>query len=185
MTCEGFLMYSRREFLVRTIWLPLLSATLKAFASERPTTDGTADFRASDIEILATTMDEIIPPGDGMPPASRAGGPEYLQYLGWQYPAIQEEMSQFLEMVEQQSAARFRQDFGKLQPEMRAPVLVALEKDQPTRFSSFVTYVYESYYTNPRVLGLIWCSSSPSSIENHESLLAPVRRLTHMYRKVP
>ena len=178
-------MYSRRQFLVRTMRLALLPTMPKAFASQRPTSDTATGFSASDLETLAASMDEIIPAGDGMPSASMAGGPLYLRYLGWQYPIIQEEISSFLNILAQASAVTFREDFQKLRPDQRVQVLGAIEKTEPAKFSRFVGYVYESYYTSPKVLGLILCSPSSPSIEDAEALLAPVRKLMHLYREVP
>lgn len=177
-------MCSRRQFLIRTAWLTLLSPTLKAFASERRSGDPPiVEFNSTDLETLVAVMDDIIPASDGMPPASMAGGVQFLQYLGWQYPAIQEEISRFLKILTETSDLSFRQVFQKLRPDQRAQVLASMEKTHTSVFSTFVGYVYESYYTNPRVLGLIWCSPSPPSIGDDEALLAPVRTLTYLYRE--
>jgi gluconate 2-dehydrogenase subunit 3-like protein len=157
----------------------------EAFPNERPPSGAGTALCSGDLETLAEAMDEIIPAGDGMPPASMAGGPQYLQYLGWQYPAIQEEIAVFLKMLTQASDVAFQEDFQTLRPDQGVQILAAMEKTQVTVFSTFVGYVYESYYTNPKVLGLISCSPSSPAIEDDEALLAPVRRLTHLYREVP
>jgi hypothetical protein len=171
----------RREFLIGlmpVVLLPGMRAFEKGFSS-------VSTFANPDHELLKSAMDEIIPAGDGMPSASMVGGLQYLEYLGWQYPAIQTEISQFLKILEQASSVTFREIFSKLQPDQRVQILATLEKTEPTKFLSFVDYVYESYYGSPKVLGLISCSSSPSSIEDDEPLLAPVRKLVHLYREVP
>ena len=177
--------YSRRQFLARAMSLALVPTTLKPSAIQGPAPDPATGFGAGDLETLVASMDEIIPGTDGMPPASMGGGPHYLEYLGWQYPAIQEEISRFLTMLAQASAVTFREEFRKLRPDQRGQVLSAMEENHPTTFSSFVGYVYESYYTNPKVIGLISCSPSPLATEDEEALLKPVRKLTHMYREVP
>jgi Gluconate 2-dehydrogenase subunit 3 len=182
---EDSRMFTRREFLSRAMPLALLPTALKAFARQRtPSHAACCGFSSNELDTLVAAMEEIIPAGDGMPAASTAGGPDYLQYLGWQYPAIQEEIRRFLDMLAQSSAASFRDQFPKLRPEQRVQVLAALEKNQAMMFLSFVGYVYESYYTSPKVVGLISCQPSPFSLEDQQVLLAPVRKMTRLYREV-
>jgi len=129
-------------------------------------------------------MDEIVPEGDGMPSAAAAGGLQYLRDLGWQYPNIQQELRGFLKTLAQASA-QLGTDFPKLQPSQRLQVLQQLEKNHGTAFASFVSYVYEAYYTRPQVLGLISCSAPAASGDDLETLLAPVRKMERSYREVP
>ena len=130
-------------------------------------------------------MEEIIPAGDGMPSANAASGLQYLQYLGWQYPNIEQEISRFLKVLKQDSAAQFGADFTKLQSDQRIQLLATVEREQRLLFSTFVGYVYESYYTRPQVVGLVSCAVPSLPAEAVEELLAPVRKLTHLYREVP
>jgi hypothetical protein len=134
--------------------------------------------------MLGAAMDEIIPAGDGMLSATAAGGLEYLRYLGWQYPKIQQEISRFLETLGHRSAAWFGTEFRKLRPDQRLQILTAIEREQASVFSSFVGYVYESYYTRPEVLGLISCALPVGAIEDEEELLGPVRKLAYPCREV-
>jgi Gluconate 2-dehydrogenase subunit 3 len=177
--------YSRREFLVRTIWLALVPTALRAAASQRIERATSIDFTPGDLEALAAAMDEIIPAGDGMPSASAAGGAQYIQYLGWQYPNIQKDVSGFLKTLAQMSVAEFRFDFSELDHERRVQVLAEMERTQASTFATFVRYVYESYYTNPRVFGRISCVPASVTPDDVEALLAPVRKLTHLVRVVP
>lgn len=175
--------YTRREFLVSTMWLVVLPGATRALATQRVESSTATNFTA--IEVLAAAMDEIIPAGDAMPSATMAGGLQYLQYLGWEYPDIQKEISGFLKALAQVSAARFGRDFPRLQPDQRVQLLAAMEKDQASSFSTFVSYVYESYYTRPQVMGLISCAPVSLLTEDDEQLLAPVRKLLNLYRRVP
>jgi hypothetical protein len=161
----------------------LLSTAFKAVTNATGA-DTAQGFPAVELDMLAAIMDEIIPAGDGMPAASLAGGPQYLQYLGWQYSASQQEIANFLRKVTQTSSDMFRQDFRKLSPRKRVQILASIEKSEKSAFSAFAGYVYESYYTNPTIVGLVSCSP-PRSVEDVESLLAPVRKLKHVYREVP
>jgi Gluconate 2-dehydrogenase subunit 3 len=177
-------MYNRREFLIHSVCLAALSRAMRAFANHPDEFGAAPEFAAADLQMLGAAMDEVIPAGDGMPSATAAGGLHYVHYLGWQYSSIQQEISRFLEMLGQRSAARFGTNFLKLRPDQRLQLLTAIEREQPSVFSSFVGYVYESYYTQPRVLGLISCALPSLPTEDDEELLGPVRKLAHPYREV-
>jgi hypothetical protein len=179
-------MYSRRQFLVAACWLGVLPSTLRALVGDGPGTDPGDSFTDIGLETLATAVDEIIPPGLEMPPASKAGAVEYLQNIAWQYPGIHADIDHFLNVLRDSVSQVFQKDFRELSPDQRIQTLRAAEKREPEAFATFVEYVYESYYTSPTVLGLIACSPSRvSSITDDEALLAPVRKLNNFYRVVP
>ena len=181
MSCE---LYNRREFLIRAAWLATLPRAMRALIMCPDELSAGPEFAVADLQMLGAAMDEIIPSGDGMPAATAAGGLEYLRYLGWQYPNVQQEISRVLKMLGQRSAAWFGTKFFKLRPDQRRQLLNAIEQEQASLFSSFVGYVYESYYTRPQVLGLISCPLPSAPMENEEKLLSPVRKLAHLYREV-
>jgi hypothetical protein len=85
-------MYSRRQFLI-CAGVALLPTGFEGLAKLHPAADTAMGFNAVELDTLAAIVDEIIPAGGGMPAASVAGGPQYLQYLGWQSPAIQQEIA--------------------------------------------------------------------------------------------
>jgi ribosomal protein L19 len=176
-------MYSRRQFLI-CAGVALLPTGLQGLAKLHPAADTGMGFHAVELDTLAAITDEIIPAGEGMPAASVAGGPQYLQYLGWQYPAIQREIGDFLRTVTQTSSDIFRQDFRKLSSGQHVRILTSIEESKKSAFSAFTGYVYESYYTNPTIVGPISCLRS-RSVEDVEPLLAPVLKLKHVYREVP
>lgn len=177
-------MYNRRELLIHAFWLGTLPTAIRALFRRHHELGATAEFTSADLEILGAAMDEIIPAGDGMPAATAAGGLQYLRYLGWQYPNIQQEISRFLETLGQRSAEWFGANFPKMRADQRLQVLTAIEREQPSVFSSFVGYVYESYYTGPKVLGLISCSLPSGPIEDDEELVGPMRKLAHPNQEV-
>src|SRR5262249_19862569 len=146
-------MCNRREFLIRIAWLvPVLPRGMRALGFvELPTTSSSAGFTREELKLLAAVMDEIIPQVDGMPSASAAGGVEYLQQLGWQYTKALDEIKNFLRAVQQTSQKQFGIEFGGLEPQRRAALLKGIEKSTEKLFSSFVSYVYEAYYTRPQV----------------------------------
>jgi Gluconate 2-dehydrogenase subunit 3 len=177
--------YNRREFLVQAMWLAVLPGATGTLATQPAEVSTTAEFTRIELEILASAMGEIIPAGSGMPSATGSGGLQYLRYLGWQYPDIQREISGFLKTLAQECAAQFGVIFPKLQPDQRVQLLATMEKNQAPLFSTFVSYVYEAYYTRPEVVGLIACAPPSLSTEDDETLLAPVRKRSHLYREVP
>ena len=162
-----------------------LPKRLSALRIQTATTRVLAGLGSDQLEVLAAAMDEIIPKGDGMPSATDAGGLEYLRYLGWQYPSIQEEIVAFLETMQQAASARFRKEFPSLQHEQRVQLLANLEKDRASGFAGFAGYVYEAYYTRPQVQGALSCSKASANADELELLLAPVRNMKRLYREVP
>ncbi len=178
-------MYNRREFLIHAIWLATLPRAMRALTRRHHELGATREFAATDLQILTVTMDEIIPKGDGMPSATEAGGLEYLQYLSWQYPTIQEEIAVFLDAIRQAATAQLGKGFLSLQHEQRAELLADVEKNHASSFASFRGYVYEAYYTRPVVQGAISCSKSPRVTADLDTLLAPVRNMKHLYREAP
>jgi Gluconate 2-dehydrogenase subunit 3 len=174
-------MPSRREFLVRCLQVTVaMPSGISALAQlvDKPS----EEFSRDELNLLAAAMDEIIPQTDGMPSASGAGGIEYLQQLGWQYESIAGEIGAFLRLLQQESQKEFGTGFAALEDERRFALMKRIEKSDPKLFSSFVTYVYEAYYTRPQVQGLLSCSIPPVAADD-ESLLAPVRKLAPLYRK--
>jgi Gluconate 2-dehydrogenase subunit 3 len=180
-------MYSRREFLIRSagIAVALPSGMRVLGFLDVPTTTSSAGLSRENLNLLSAVMDEIIPQSDEMPSASVAGGVAYLEQLGWQYANVLEEIRDFLRVVQQTSQKELGVEFGALEQERRTVVLKDIEKSRSKLFSSFVTYVYEAYYTRPEVQGLLSCSASSVPREDEESLLVPVQRLTRLYREVP
>lgn len=178
-------MYNRREFLAQAMWLAVLPGAMRVFLTHRGEVAASTEFTPIELQILAAAVDEIIPTGDGMPSATGSGGLQYLRYLGWQYPDIEQEITRFLKALARASAAQFGADFPNLKPDQRVQLLATMEKNQASLFSTFVSYVYEGYYTRPEVVGLIACAPPSLSTEDDETLLAPLRKRSHLYREVP
>lgn len=178
-------MFSRREFLARTIWLAALPSFAREHASQGTVSRTITPYTAAEVQALGAAMDEIVPGGEGMPSACTVGGVAYLQSLVWQYPDISEQIGRFLNALAQKSNDQFHEKFTDLRPDQRVQVLAAIEKTDARLFGGFLRSVYESYYASPRVLGLIWCPPNALTANDIETLLAPVRKLQHVYREVP
>ena len=178
-------MYSRRKFMLDAIWLAVLPASFRVLALQNVGSTDASELTDSQLATLSTAMDQIIPADDGLPSASQAGGLQYLRSLGWQYPEIRDSLDHILNTLEEISASEFRRTFPELGPDQRFHVLRTVEKTESSTFSTLVGYVYEAYYTNPRVLGLISCPPSSGAAEQDEALLAPVRKLSHLYWEAP
>ena len=178
-------MWNRREFLIQTGLVVMLPTGLAAQGIQTDTSKGGTDLGPGQLQILAAAIDEIIPKGDGMPSAAEAGGLEYLRYLSWQYPTIQEEIAAFLDALQKTASASFGKGFASLQHGQRVQLLANLEKDRAPGFAGFVGYVYEAYYTRPQVQGAISCAKVSASADELEVLLAPVRNMKRLYRAVP
>jgi len=168
--------------------MALLAAATRAsrsFAIQETPAGEQPDFSVGELDLLGTAMDEIIPKSDGMPSATEARGVEYLRRLCWQYPSIEDGLRQFLVVLNQAASVAFKSKFQELKPDQRTQILRELEKNQSSGFANFVAYVYEAYYTQPRVLGLLTCLASPTPLSEEElnTLLAPVRNMKHIFRE--
>ena len=135
--------------------------------------------------LLQLVMNEIIPVGDGMPSASEAGALTYLDLLTLQDPQVEAQLKKSLATLESVCAKRYAVDFPKLPRSLRVRALSEMEKGPaPQDFEALKNYVYEAYYTQPRVLGLIACRENAAAIADDLSLLAPVRAMNPIYRQV-
>ena len=175
----------RREFLARMSLLVMLPRGLTVQGTQTARSKVGANLGPDQLQVLAAAMDEIIPKGDGMPSATEVGGLEYLQYLGWQYPGMQEKIAGFLVAMRQAAIARFGTEFLDLEHERRVQLLSDLGRNRAPSFAAFVGYVYEAYYTRPMVQGAISCPRPPAVAEDLDTLLAPVRNMKRLYREVP
>src|SRR5205807_8606280 len=142
---------SRRKFLTQIGLVVMLPRGLTAQETQTATSKVGANLGPDQLQVLAGAMDEIVPMGDGMPSATEAGGLEYLQYLGWQFPSIQEEIAGFVDAMRQAAIARFGTEFLGLEHERRVQLLADLGRNRAPSFAAFVRYVYEAYYTRPIV----------------------------------
>jgi hypothetical protein len=141
--------------------------------------------------LLRSAMDEIIPAEDGMPAASEVGGFEYFAELIAKAPAIKEDMEKSLALLAELTNKQCGTDFATLAHDKRIAVLKAFESKQPEAFGRLKSYVYESYYIQPKIWKLIGYevhaagqSTSGGKIFD-ETLLVNVKRMPQLYRDAP
>ena len=178
-------MFNRRQFLTRMSVVVVLPGAFRWVGIQRATSKLGANLSPDQLQVLAVAADEFIPRGDGMPSATDAGGVEYLQYLCWQYPSIQQEITEFLNTMRQAAKAHFGTEFLSLRHKQRVQLLEDIEKGRAPGFRNFLNYVYEAYYTRPQVQGAIACPKASATSDELELLLAPVRNMKRLYREVP
>jgi len=182
---------SRRAFLASCGSLPILAMAHRwqdLFSRELKGQETNAHAtlpRQDDRALLQLVMDEMIPAGDGMPSASEAGALTYLNLLTLQDPQIEAQLKESLGTLQSLSIKRYAVDFPRLSPSLRVRVLSEMEKTPaPQDFEALKNYVYEAYYTQPRVLGLLVCRADAAEVGDDFSLLAPVRAMSSFYRQV-
>jgi hypothetical protein len=164
---------TRRDFLIQTLAVAMLPGGIFAEVNDPR-------------ELLGDLLTAIIPESDGMPSAAGVGGVDYLEQLGWQYPQIGEDIEQFLGLVKKEiSPGAFEKSSGGLGPERMVDALTVLERKAPDLFSKILAYIYEAYYGQPAVTGLMACPLPIEVGENDQALLAPVRAAGHLAREVP
>jgi len=169
--------WTRREFLGASAAAPLIAIETRAGAA--------GVFGESEKKVLAAAMDEIIPASDGMPAASAVGGMAYLERIAAGDADVANDIRSALAVLQSVSERAFDQLDGAA----RVAVLQKLEAQEPIQFAHLRDYVYESYYTQPRVWKLIGYEFYPTDHEGphmepfDESILAEVRKRPKLYRE--
>jgi hypothetical protein len=174
---------SRREFLIRCAQFAVAVQGGIGALARAQSTEPSAGFARQELKLLAGAIDAVIPQSDRMPSASAAGGVVYLQQLAWQYESIFEDIRGFLRVLQQASQKEFSSEFAALEAQRQVAVMQSIEKSSAKLFSDFMAYVYEAYYTRPRVQGLLSCSIPAIPDDNEDLLLTPVRELKGLYRE--
>ncbi len=120
---------------------------------------------------LALAMELIIPAGDGMPSARDAGGLEYLDALARRDPRAASDIAGALAVLEAFGTRSAGRSFAALDTAGRVATLKAMEAEAAPQFATLRDYVYESYYTQPRVWKLIGYELYPT--DHSGPLMAP------------
>lgn len=168
--------WSRREFLATTAAVPLIAIESRAAGPV---------FNERERGVLQAAMNEIIPAGDGMPAASEAGGVAYLERVAGADANVAVEIRNALTALAKCS----ENGFETLDREARIAALKKLEAGNPVEFAHLRDYVYESYYTQPKIWKLIGYEFYPTDHPGphmepfDESILADVRKRPKLYRE--
>jgi len=167
--------------------LPALEAQPDSVQPESPASALNPHERA----LLRSAMDEIIPAGDGMPAACEVGSMAYLDELTVTYPKVANELHGSLSALEALCRRSQHAPFSKLMHGQRVEVLAALEKQDPSAFSSLRQLVYEAYYTRQAVWKRIGYTFYPTEGMGppvkkvwNDAVLAKIRKKPKGYREV-
>lgn len=168
-----------------------LAASQVASRPPRAAAAAESGFDSAQIEMLRAAMDEIIPASDGMPAASEVGAVEYLDHVARDNPEIKSGLTRSLSELGNISQKNFAKSFVSLSSTERIQALAGVEKgSDPSLFAALQDYVYEAYYTQPKVWKLIGYEFSPTNESGphlkpfDEAALAHVRRKPKFYREV-
>jgi hypothetical protein len=185
--------WSRRKFLGASATVPIVAplaldlvTTIEA-APERMTSSGTLS--EQERNVLHAAMDEIIPARDGMPAASEVGGLQYLNRIAAGDAEVAGGIRTSLAALDKCSKQLFEKAFNELEREARISALTKLETTVPIELTRLREYVYEAYYTQPRVWKLIGYEFYPTDHPGphmkpfDESILADVRKRPKLYRE--
>lgn len=168
--------WTRRGFLAASAVAPLIAIESRGAASNA--------FNEGERGILHAAMDEIIPAGDGMPAASEVGGVAYLERVAAGDAEVANDIRTALAALWKCS----EQPFDQLDHDARVAALKKLESQEPIQLAHLRDYVYESYYTQPRVWKLIGYEFYPTDHPGphmepfDESILEGVRKMPKLYR---
>ncbi|HET9179657.1 MAG TPA: gluconate 2-dehydrogenase subunit 3 family protein [Terriglobia bacterium] len=141
--------------------------------------------------LLRAAMDEIIPAGDGMPAASEVGGVEYLTRIAHENPKIKKDLLHSLGMLSELSRKGLGKEFTSLIHPERVEALKKFEALRPRQnFAKLRDYIYEAYYTQPKVWTQLGYSFHPTNSAGPRmkpfdpSSLDRVRKMGKLYREV-
>lgn len=169
--------WTRRGFLAASAAVPLIAIETRGAAA--------SPFDERDRSILHAAMDEIIPARDGMPAASEIGGVAYLERVAAGDAEVANDIRTALAALQKCS----EQPFDQLDHDARVATLKKLESQEPIQLAHLRDYVYESYYTQPRVWKLIGYEFYPTDRPGphmkpfDESILDEVRKMPKLYRE--
>lgn len=145
----------------------------------------------SQVRILRSAMDEIIPAAEGMPAASEAGCDRYLEKLVAQSPDIRKSLIKCLAALDALSRKQFGQSFADLTSSQGIELLKKMEKGiDALHFGVLRDFIYEAYYQQPQVWKLIGYEFHPTNQSGprmkpfDDSALAKVRNMPKLYREV-
>ncbi len=187
-------LWSRRRFSKAVLSLQALVAT----GALNLTTACKSDGAISENGILGNigqtrlqlAMDEIIPRSDTMPSASELDGISYILKVLDGYPNLLDAFNELLITLNHISNAIKNDDFENLDNDSRIAVLKSFEKEQPSKFSVLINFVYESYYINEKVWKIIGykpyptMSAGPEMEPFDEAMLERVKQMSSTYLKV-
>jgi hypothetical protein len=139
---------------------------------------------------LIALLDEIIPASDGMAAASEAGTLPYFELLAASEPKLARTVSESLSTVGALAADRHGKRFAALPRDRRRETVAAFAQASPDLFGALRTYVYEGYYLQPRVWGLLGYEPyptngpGPSMASFDPATLDRVRSMRRLWREV-
>jgi Gluconate 2-dehydrogenase subunit 3 len=191
--------WTRRKFLESTLKGSIVAggavtAGVIVPAEARTVNQGQQNSDSLDLhqrELLRAAMDEIIPAGDGMPSASEVGGVDYLARIARENPKIRKDLRKSLSTLAALSRKQFGKEFTSLAQPERVEALKKFQAMRPQQnFVKLRDYVYEAYYTQPKVWKQLGYSFYPTNAAGPRmkpfdpSSLDRVRKMGKLYREV-
>ncbi len=138
-------------------------------------------------DILAKALDTIIPATENMPAASDLKSVEYIYEVLAEYEDLKTLFQQILSDLNVAARKQASKGFPELDTTICTEVLKAFEAAQPQSFGVLKNFAYESYYTNPKIWGLIGyepyptLSAGPKMDPFDPALLKRVKDLPPLY----
>jgi hypothetical protein len=150
-----------------------------------------AVFTAEDGRLLASVLDEIVPPdgAEDLPGAGQLGLAAFVGEFVSNMPVLRPVIEQGLSTLSRLAVSRAAGGFAVLAgPDKRAVLDELAAADQA--FLPTLTFVaYVGYYKHPRIVAALGLEPRPPHPEGYEmepndlTLLEPVRRRPKMYRE--
>ena len=144
----------------------------------------------SDIQstILKSRMDVIIPDSEHMPNASSVATQYVEKEL--QKPLHFDNLLKLINKTEQSARSKYGRLFSELTENEKETLVRTIEIEDRNMFQEFVNLVYNGYYTNPKVVGLLGSDAGapqPKGFSNppfNPNIVDRVRTLGPKYRSI-
>jgi gluconate 2-dehydrogenase subunit 3-like protein len=148
-------------------------------------------FSSDEARILASVLDEIIPPSDDgcLPGAGQLGLARHIDEVLQSTPELRSMIAQGLSVLDDLATKRYAQRFVELSKENKSAAMNALAVSEHAFPPILLMHVYAGYYQNTRVVTALGLEARPPHPQGYHmepndlTLLDPVRGRPKLYRE--
>jgi hypothetical protein len=143
-----------------------------------------------DIQFLNAVLDELIPPGDGMPGAGEIGLAADIERALQHHLTLAPVITQGLAALRTIAREARVENFATAHAQTRLALMKELESKEPALIPTLTFLAYSLYYQHPRVLEALGREARPPHPQGYEmgaddlTLLDPVRQRGKRFRNV-
>ena len=125
--------------------------------------------------LMESVLNRIIPSDDKYPGAGDLGLVAYIDkvmfdpiYLAQHDKSLRRIFTEGMNQIEICAANKFQGEFVSLVPDQQIAVLKTIEEELPEFFNALITYTYNGYYTDYRILKICGAPARPPQPLGHK-----------------